>query len=95
MLEAPVCGLLLVLDASSFTGGAGAAGSSATGSAPSGPSGPTESSRLSSVVDWVILPWRRGPRDLRGADFAPAVDAMDGESGAGAVLGEEGCSIFL
>ena len=73
--DVAVCGLVLVLEANSFTGGVGAAGSS-TGSAPSGPSGPVESSRLSRVVDWVSLTCRRGPRDLEGAGLADMGEAV-------------------
>jgi len=85
------CGLERVLEANSFTGGVGATGSS-TGSAPSGPSGPVESSRLSSVVDWVSLTCRRGPRDLDGAGLADAGEAA-AVVGAGAAASVEGvCS---
>lgn len=88
--DVAVCGLVLVLEANSFTGGVGAAGSS-TGSAPSGPSGPAASSRLSRVVDWVSLTCLRGPRDLEGAGLAETGDVLP--EGAGAVAsGEAGCS---
>ena len=80
---------VLVRDASSFTGGAGAADSSAA-SAPKGPSGPIESSRLSSVVDWARLPYRRGVRDLEGAGFA--LVAVAGEEGSWDVVGGDACS---
>jgi hypothetical protein len=88
--DVAVCGLDRVLEASSFTGGVGAAGSS-TGSAPSGPRGPAESSRLSRVVDCVILTWRRGPRDLEGAGLAETGDVALVVSGTVA-SGREGCS---
>jgi hypothetical protein len=67
-----------VLEGRPFTGGAGATGSSAAGaSIPSGPSGPMESSRLSSVVDWARLPYRRGARDFDGAGLEAVLDAGD------------------
>jgi hypothetical protein len=88
--DVAVCGLDRVLEASSFTGGVGATGSS-TGSAPSGPRGPAESSRLSRVVDCVILTWRRGPRDLEGAGLAETGDVALLVSGTVA-SGREGCS---
>jgi hypothetical protein len=88
--DVAVCGLDRVLEASSFTGGVGAAGSS-TGSAPSGPRGPAESSRLSRVVDCVILTWRRGPRDFEGAGLAETGDGELVDSGTVA-SGREGCS---
>lgn len=47
------------------------------------------------MVDWVSLPYRRGPRDLTGAGFAPEVDAIEGDSEAGAAVGEEGCSMLV
>lgn len=36
-------------------------------------------SRLSRVVDWVRLPYRRGVRDLEGAGLAPARFGVDWE----------------
>ena len=79
-MEAAVPGLDVVecrvREGSSFTGGAGAAGSSVL-SIPNGPSGPMESSRLSRVVDWARLPYRRGVRDLEGAALAPLLDIGD------------------
>ena len=58
----------LAREASSFTGGAGASAAGvSTASTPNGPSGPIESSSVSSVVDCVRLPYRRGARDLEVA----------------------------
>lgn len=83
--EAAVLGREVVVDClalvgSSFTGGAGAMGSS-TGSTPSGPKGPMESSRLSRVVDWARLPYRRGVRDLEAAGLTPVLEEEVGRAG--------------
>jgi hypothetical protein len=63
----------LVLEGSSFTGGAGMGSSSAGASMPSGPRGPMESSRVSRVVDCVRLAWRREGRVFEGASLMPGV----------------------
>lgn len=84
----------LVLEASSFVGGAGATGSAAV-SIPSGPNGPMESSSCSSVADCARLPCRLGVRDLFGAGLAETERCVE-------VLGESGgddvgsvCSISM
>jgi hypothetical protein len=87
----------LTREGSSFTGGAGVGSSAAAVSIPSGPRGPMESSRLSRVVDWARLAWRREGRVFDGASLMP--DAMEdvGEEGASAPADweVEGCSVLL
>ena len=81
----------------SFTGGVGVGSSVAGVSSPSGPRGPMESSRVSRVVDWARLAWRREGRVFEGASLMP--DAMEdvGEAGCSAVADweVEGCSVLL
>ena len=87
--DAALCGRdgALVRDASSFTGGAGASTAGvSTASTPRGPSGPMESSSISSVVDCVRLPYRRGARDL---DMAGLTERLLSLELVGAGGGEE------